>query len=290
MNDEQWEHILPKLPEVWDKSFLTHFPVDWDVSNESTSVSSEIAQIFQKQIETKIENMISAVSTLNSKENYFQTMWDKVQDSGKRHDFGTGSVRDYREGKGFYHLLPGEAMRYYIFTLDRFGANDVFDLQKGKLIERILFLINCNKFHVSSSGRRKRIKQELCFLLYDAMRTFGHSCVPANSSNHYFDWELLKRLAVHFENGAKKYGDRNWEHGQPVSAYYCSAFRHLIAEMQAKKDEDHQSAFIWNLFCMLETVIRVEKGLLPDTLDDLMSESDIGELIEKAPVLNKKTE
>ncbi|HUS51203.1 MAG TPA: dATP/dGTP diphosphohydrolase domain-containing protein, partial [Candidatus Paceibacterota bacterium] len=36
----------------------------------------------------------------------------------------------------------------------------------------------------------------------------------------------IKRLAKHYENGAKKYGDRNWEKGQPLSRYLDSALRH----------------------------------------------------------------
>ena len=36
----------------------------------------------------------------------------------------------------------------------------------------------------------------------------------------------IQRLARHFEGGAKKYGDRNWEKGQPISRYLDSALRH----------------------------------------------------------------
>jgi hypothetical protein len=39
-----------------------------------------------------------------------QNDFSKVQDSGKRQEFQTGSRRDTRDGKGRYDLLPGQAM------------------------------------------------------------------------------------------------------------------------------------------------------------------------------------
>src|SRR5688500_10968468 len=52
----------------------------------------------------------------------------------------------------------------------------------------------------------------------------------------------LKRLAVHYENGAIKYGDRNWEKGQPLSRYLDSAIRHLYCYLAGMRDEDHLAA------------------------------------------------
>ena len=47
------------------------------------------------------------------------------------------------------------------------------------------------------------------------------------------------RLSVHYENGAVKYGDRNWELGQPISRYFQSAFRHLQKWVGGAREEDH---------------------------------------------------
>jgi hypothetical protein len=40
-----------------------------------------------------------------------EKVFDKVKDSGVRHDFGTGAHRDIQFGKGMPHLLPMIAMR-----------------------------------------------------------------------------------------------------------------------------------------------------------------------------------
>ena len=73
----------------------------------------------------------------------------------------------------------------------------------------------------------------------------------------------LKRLAQHFENGAEKYADRNWERGLPLSRYIDSALRHLNAFMEGDRTEDHLSAVAWNIFCYLHTEREVQEGRLP---------------------------
>lgn len=78
----------------------------------------------------------------------------------------------------------------------------------------------------------------------------------------------LLRLSRHFEKGCAKYGDRNWEKGIPLSTYYDSAFRHMAKHWGGAEDEDHLTAWLWNVICFLETQERVEEGLLREELDD----------------------
>ena len=63
----------------------------------------------------------------------------------------------------------------------------------------------------------------------------------------------LLRLAKHFENGAVKYGDRNWEKGIPCHSFVDSAMRHLLKYIDGWQDEDHLIAAAWNLMCLAET-------------------------------------
>lgn len=79
----------------------------------------------------------------------------------------------------------------------------------------------------------------------------------------------LRRLAGHFEAGAAKYGDRNWENGQPLQRFLDSALRHANAFCIGMTDEDHLIAAAWNLLCLADTQERIKEGLLPETLDDL---------------------
>ena len=81
--------------------------------------------------------------------------------------------------------------------------------------------------------------------------------------------EFLEALARHFENGARKYGDRNWEKGQPLSRYLDSALRHMMKARQGLEDEDHLSAAAWNICGILCTLAWARDGKLPRDLVDL---------------------
>lgn len=111
-----------------------------------------------------------------------------TKDSGQRQEFITGSVRDTRDGKGRYDLIPPYA---------------------------------------------------------------------------------LSRLAQVYERGATKYGERNWEKGQPLSRFLDSALRHTFQVLEGKTDEDHAGQAAWNLLAYIEIQHRIATGNLPAELGDL---------------------
>lgn len=61
------------------------------------------------------------------------------------------------------------------------------------------------------------------------------------------------RLAQHFEKGAEKYEDRNWEKGIPMHSFIDSALRHLMKYLDGQNDEDHLCAAAWNCMCAMWT-------------------------------------
>jgi hypothetical protein len=79
----------------------------------------------------------------------------------------------------------------------------------------------------------------------------------------------LERLAQVYERGAVKYGDRNWEKGQPLSRYLDSCMRHTNAAKRGLEDEDHLMQAAWNLFALAWTLEEVRAGRLPSKLNDL---------------------
>jgi len=79
----------------------------------------------------------------------------------------------------------------------------------------------------------------------------------------------LTRLARHYENGAKKYGDRNWEKGQPLARYLDSMIRHAYKFLGGSREEDHLAAVAWNALAYIETENRINQGILPKELDDI---------------------
>jgi hypothetical protein len=81
--------------------------------------------------------------------------------------------------------------------------------------------------------------------------------------------EPLRRLAKLYERGAVKYGERNWEKGQPLMRYIDSAMRHLNCLIAGEPLEDHAVAVVWNMFGFMYTQTKVAAGLLPKELNDL---------------------
>lgn len=84
----------------------------------------------------------------------------------------------------------------------------------------------------------------------------------------------LFQVAKHFEAGSKKYGDRNWEKGQPLARYMDSALRHALKHLLGLRDEPHLVAACWNLLCLLQTDILIKAGKLPKELDNLPEAMD----------------
>ena len=79
----------------------------------------------------------------------------------------------------------------------------------------------------------------------------------------------IHRLSVHYENGAVKYGDRNWELGQPLSRYYSSMFRHLQKWVGGAREEDHLAAVVWNACAIMDHEERIKRDLLDSKWDDM---------------------
>jgi hypothetical protein len=75
--------------------------------------------------------------------------------------------------------------------------------------------------------------------------------------------------ALQMEAGAKKYDDRNWEKGMPLSTFLDCAQRHLGKFTAGFDDEPHLNAAIWNLMCLAEGRERIRRGIWPAHLDDL---------------------
>jgi len=79
----------------------------------------------------------------------------------------------------------------------------------------------------------------------------------------------LRRLAQHYENGAIKYGERNWEKGQPLSSYLDSLLRHGQDYLSGDRSEDHLAAVCWNAFALIHTELLIQAGKLPESFADL---------------------
>lgn len=79
----------------------------------------------------------------------------------------------------------------------------------------------------------------------------------------------LRRLAMHYTNGAKKYGEHNWTKGMPISRFYGSMFRHLFSWAIGDRSEDHLAAVAWNAFALMHFEEKGNKAPNGTDLDDM---------------------
>ena len=144
-----------------------------------------------------------------------------ILDSGNRREFESGAVRDIQEGKGRCDLLPLDICACYIEEfVDNERAARVFRyilrFQEYGAVEYLYFALNC--------------------------------------ANPFEDnYTMILEVAKQFEEGAKKYGERNWQKGIHVHCYIDSAVRHYVKYLRGDKDEPHDRAVCWNLMCAIWT-------------------------------------
>lgn len=151
-----------------------------------------------------------------------------ILDSGDRTEFPSGAVRDMRVGKGRCDLLPLDVVADYICA-DNYGTNSI--------------LRNIDDF----------LNDNCVCHLYAALSTFQSNRFDSAST-------MFLEVAKHFEEGAKKYGDNNWQKGIPVNCYIDSAVRHYLKYLRGDKDEPHDRAFCWNILCCIWTVKHIEEA------------------------------
>lgn len=138
----------------------------------------------------------------------------EIKDSGTRREFATGAVRDIQVGKGRCDLMPLHVAAIMM------GGDEV--------IENIAWFQDTGETHH----------------LYKALHCY--------SRHHYVNDEaMLLEVAKHFEAGALKYGENNWQKGLPVNCYIDSALRHYLKFRHGDIDEPHDRAFVWNLMCCI---------------------------------------
>ena len=147
-----------------------------------------------------------------------------IKDSGDRTEFKTGAVRDMREGKGRCDLMPLEV---------------AVSLMTNSFHRKILTDINHFK-RTGDTDYLDTVLSDFSREYHDDKYTYtGDVCT------------MLLEVAKHFEEGAKKYGENNWQKGIPVHCYIDSAVRHYLKWLRGDKDEPHDRAFVWNLMCCI---------------------------------------
>lgn len=142
-----------------------------------------------------------------------------IHDSGERRTFDSGAVRDIQEGKGRPSLMP-------LRVVARMLADG---MQSDNIVPNIAAFIETTE----------------SVYLYHTLGFFAekayNGCVET----------MILEAAIHFEMGAAKYGENNWQKGIPLNCYLDSAIRHYLKWRRGDTDEPHARAFVWNIMCCI---------------------------------------
>ncbi len=148
----------------------------------------------------------------------------ELKDSGNRREFETGAARDISEGKGRCDLLP--------LGIIGLCASD-----------QILELIGDYIYNGNAD------------LLWEVIIIF--------SKKRFSNLETaILEVSKHYEDGARKYAERNWEKGIPLHCYIDSGVRHYLKFVRGDTDEPHDRAFVWNMLGAIWT-----QNYLPNLID-----------------------
>ena len=159
-----------------------------------------------------------------------------LKDDGTRREYGTGAVRDTADGKGRCDLIPLDICKEILlreWPVDM--AISPYILSKLELFQR--------------TGNEIHLREAIKLTIFEMF-----NC-PATA---------FLEVAKHYEDGAKKYAERNWEKGISTHCYLDSAVRHYLKWLRGDKDEPHDRAVLWNLIGLWWTVLyRPEMNDLP---------------------------
>ena len=156
-----------------------------------------------------------------------------IKDSGERRQFYDAegnpmAVRDIQEGKGRCDLLPLDVVARHI------------SLYLG--METAAYQVFNNLWAYTKTGECDYLNHTL------------YSFLEKDKAFYTFS-EMLLEVSKHFEEGAKKYGEYNWQKGIPTHCYIDSAVRHYLKYLRGDTDEPHDRAFVWNILCCIWTCI-----------------------------------
>ena len=163
-----------------------------------------------------------------------------IKDSGQRREFESGAVRDIVEGKGRCDLVPLSSASILIFS--SFSSVPDIDYIQSH-IEKIV-LENLDEYMLRFNEGIEVQERQLSKVVQNFLLACGWSKDDA-----------FLEVSKHYEEGAKKYGEYNWQKGIPCHSYIDSAIRHLMKWCRGDMDEPHDRAFLWNILSLHWTTI-----------------------------------
>lgn len=166
----------------------------------------------------------------------------EIKVDGREHAFEGGAIR-YEKDKGRFDLIPTDVENRVLQKL-RTILNEDIDFQFG-YYEILNYLTK-----VQDEDNEDRFIDIIIALTFDKYLSAGGIYDRYNA--------MLRDLAIHFQKGAKKYGERNCEKGIALWSFIDSGTRHTLQFLAGETDEPHYISAIWNFWMADWTIHKKE--------------------------------
>lgn len=209
-----------------------------------------------------------------------------IKMDGEHAEFEGGAIRYTKTGKGRFDLIPGDAIVHILtaawedFYCEGDMTTSVLDVIQSAYNDDSGVLVEATETIINLVNRE-----------YSQFVVMGYDDNGVPSVRTEYDAfvdgfvKMLSELAIHYENGAEKYGPNNWKKGIPVTggdrggSFFDSGRRHLNQFLAGSDDEHHLISCIWNFTCAIHVILNENKTKKSEesksTSNEILSEEDI---------------
>lgn len=171
--------------------------------------------------------------------------------------FETGAVREPKDGKGSYNLLPPETCKAVINNFQK-CINRVSEYYKENFDDSNLRLdtLEISDINPSYKDLYKQMAIEslydrdfistICYVILIAYNKYDINMKKYPFNNAEILSLAFKDLSIHFQIGTTTHGYRNFEL-LPYESVIDSGTRHMHQFILGEKDSNHHVACMWNL-------------------------------------------
>lgn len=223
----------------------------------------------------------------------------EIKMEGKKDNFEGGAIRYTKTGKGRYDLIPPlqiaailEYSRMHWDKLEKFPNPTFMGYETLRAAYGAIVIKDDNNIPVE-------VYIETIINIVIWKYAFPNVDCVDGENTVTIDYDIfisafnrmLKDLAIHYENGAEKYGVDNWKKGIPETkgerggSFRDSGLRHLSQMIEGLTDEPHTISAIWNF-------IGAMYAKLPDACEncDGMKNTTCGKVCNSLKDLQRETD
>ena len=238
--------------------------------------------VLGKVIEVGADSLIVDIESGSKMEFKFTELGESIWLLPLKSDIDRVNVRQIRSitnnsaiNKIVVTYTDGKDIDYIVFSPEKLDEiTEIARLQKVERFKRcgeamdLIYkdqekehLSGIDKLYLASDKLNKTSKEDSDMIEGQGKRVRTEQGAQRDSSEgrgrfDLFPFESMEALAIWFEKGAARYGDRDWEKGSSVKDAINRMIRHAIKAGSGWTDEDHLAAVMWNASCAITMMKR----------------------------------